>query len=134
MKRTTQCVLIPTTVILMVLGLGLRDSLACTSIMVGKDASTDGSVMTSHTCDSHRTGSTIEVVPRATHAPGSERQLDKRNKDNDGPMERYGREPTGAIPQLAETFAYLAPEYAAMNEHQLAIGESTFGGREELVS
>ena len=43
----------------------------CTSIMVGRLASTDGSVMTSHTCDSHRTGSEIVVVPHAKHAPGS---------------------------------------------------------------
>ena len=47
-------------------------------------------------------------------------------------MPRYGRQPTGKIPQVAETFGYLAPAYAAMNERQLAIGESTFGGREEL--
>ena len=49
-------------------------------------------------------------------------------------MERYGRQPTGTIPQVAETFGYLAPAYAVINERQLAIGESTFGGREELKS
>ena len=49
-------------------------------------------------------------------------------------MPRYGRTPTGTIPQVGETFGYLAPAYACMNERQLAIGESTFEGREELVS
>ncbi len=49
-------------------------------------------------------------------------------------MPRYGRTPTGKIPQAAETFAYLAPAYACMNQRQLAIGESTFEGREELLS
>jgi dipeptidase len=49
-------------------------------------------------------------------------------------MERYGRATTGVIDQIAETLGYLNPAYAAMNERQLAIGESTFGGREELVS
>jgi dipeptidase len=107
---------------------------ACTSIMVGKRASTDGSVMTSHTCDSHRTGSAIQIVPAAQHKPGAERLLTKRTDDDSGPMERYGRETTGRIAQTPETYGYLAPAYAAMNERQLAIGESTFGGREELQS
>jgi dipeptidase len=107
---------------------------ACTSIMVGRKASTDGSVMTSHTCDSHRTGSHIVVVPAATHKAGTEILLTKRSEDNSGPMERYGRQPTGRIPQVAKTWGYLSPAYACMNEKQLAIGESTFGGRDELIS
>ena len=111
-----------------------NDAQSCTSIMVGRKASVDGSVMTSHTCDSHRTGSDILVIPRAKHKPNSYRFLTKRRDDDSGPMERYGRAPTGKIPQVAETHAYLAPAYAAMNERQLAIGESTFGGREELES
>jgi len=102
--------------------------------MVGKKASTDGSVMTSHTCDSHHTGSEILVVPPATHKPNSWLMLTKRREDNDGPMPRYGRVPTGKIPQVAVTNGYLAPSYAAMNRRQLAIGESTFEGREELIS
>ena len=110
------------------------DGLPCTSIMVGRRASTDGSVMTSHTCDSHRTGSSIVVVPRAQHPPGSVVGLTKRCDDDSGPMPRYGRTPTGSIPQVAETYAYLAPAYACLNERQLAIGESTFEGREELAS
>jgi dipeptidase len=111
-----------------------RGAWACTSIVVGKQASTDGSVMTSHTCDSHRTGSAIVTVPRHKHKRHSQLLLTKRKDDDSGPMERYGREPTGEIPQVAETFGYLAPAYAAMNEFQVAIGESTFGGREELQS
>jgi dipeptidase len=107
---------------------------ACTSIMVGRKASTDGSVMTSHTCDSHRTGSHVVIVPSRTHPAGAKLLLTKRNMDDSGPMERYGRQPTGTIPQVAKTFGYLAPAYAVMNERQLAIGESTFGGREELKS
>ncbi len=112
----------------------VEPAFACTSIMVGKKASTDGSVMTSHTCDSHRTGSHILVVPRVKHEKGSEILLTRRSDDDSGPMQRYGRQPTGKIPQVAETWGYLAPAYACMNERQLAIGESTFGGREELVS
>ena len=107
---------------------------ACTSIMVSRAASTDGSVMTSHTCDSHRTSSDIHVRKRARHRAGARIQLTGRKKDDTGPMERYGREPTGKIPQTRVTHGYIAPAYAAMNEHQVAIGESTFGGRKELQS
>ena len=110
------------------------DASACTSIMVGKKASRDGAVITSHTCDSHRTASDIRVVARAKHAKGEELLLTKRKEDDSGPMERYGREPTGKIPQVAQTFHYLSPAYASMNEFQVAIGESTFEGREELRS
>jgi hypothetical protein len=49
-------------------------------------------------------------------------------------MERYGREVTGTLPQVEGTHGYLNPAYASMNEHQLAISESTFGGHEELSS
>ena len=107
---------------------------ACTSIMVGRQASTDGSVLTSHTCDSHRTGSRIVVVPRRDHAAGAELLLTRRTDDDSGPMPRYGRTATGPIPQVSSTWGYLAPAYAAMNEFQVAIGESTFGGRESLQS
>ncbi len=107
---------------------------ACTSIMVGKKASADGSVMTSHTCDSHRTGSDVAVVPPARHKKNAEVFLTKRKEDDTGPMTRNSRVPTGPIPQVEKTHGYLAPAYAVMNEQQLAIGESTFGGREELRS
>ncbi len=107
---------------------------ACTSIMVSSKASTDGSVMTSHTCDSHRTASDVHVRKRARHRAGSWLHLTGRKKDDTGPMQRYGRKPTGKIPQARKTHGYIAPAYAAMNEFQVAIGESTFGGRKELES
>jgi dipeptidase len=119
---------------MMLATLPVPDAAACTSIMVGKDASTDGSVITSHTCDSHRTGSSIVKVPAADHEPGATIQLTKRSEDDSGAMPRYGRVPTGVLPQVEHTHGYLNPAYAAMNEHQVAIGESTFGGREELQS
>ena len=107
---------------------------ACTSIMVGKKASTDGSVMTSHTCDSHRTGSQIVVVPAQATQAGIRAAADQTQRRRQRPDAAIRPQPTGKIPQVAETYGYLAPAYAAMNERQLAIGESTFGGREELVS
>jgi dipeptidase len=110
------------------------DGRTCTSIMVGRKASVDGSVMTSHTCDSHRGGSNVVLTPHEKHKPGDEVLLSKRQDDNSGAMIRYGRKPTGSIPQVAETYAYFAAEYGFMNEHQLAIGESTFEGRKQMQS
>ena len=128
-RRLTVCVLACLTIACWAV-----DASSCTSITVGKKASTDGSVMTSHTCDSHRTGSNLEVVSAAEHAPSAEITLTKRTNDDTGLMERYGREVTGTIPQVERTNGYLNPAYASMNEHQVAISESTFGGRKELVS
>jgi dipeptidase len=121
-------------ILLLVLAAGMPQAFTCTSIMVGKEASTDGSVMTSHTCDSHRTSSAIVIVPHKNNGKGEELLLTRRSEDDSGPMERYGRVPTDKIPQVKETYGYLAPAYASMNEHQVAIGESTFGGHEELKS
>ena len=112
----------------------MPDARGCTSVLVAKKASRDGSVMTSHTCDSHRTASDVHKVPARKHAEGAEILMTKRAEDDTGPMERYGREEVGKLPQVPETFGYINPAYAAMNEHQVAIGESTFGGREELQS
>lgn len=107
---------------------------SCTTIMVGRKASSDGSVMTSHTCDG-RYSTRIEVIPAMKYDAGAERFLPKRRDDNTGPMPQFAWGPAGGkIPQVPETFGYLAPAYACMNEHQLAIGESTFVGRKELAS
>ena len=111
-----------------------QPAFACTMIMAGRLATTDGSVMTSHTCDGLRYTTRIDIVAAAKHDAG-ERFLPKRREDNSGPMPRYGWGPAGGkIPEARETFGYLAPAYACMNDHQLAIGESTFVGRKELMS
>ena len=102
--------------------------------MVGRKASIDGSVMTSHTCDSHDGSSAIVLVPARKHDRGEQVLLTKREEDATGPMKRCRRKPTGSIPQVAETFGYMAGEYAIMNDQQVAIGESTFEGRKELQS
>ena len=124
-------------IVLSIVALGIwfvPESVACTCISAGKNATADGSVLTSHTCDSHRTASDLQVIKRAKYGQGTKLMLTRRKEDNSGPMERYAREPTGEISQVEETFAYLAPAYAAMNEFQVGIGESTFGGRPELRS
>ena len=111
-------------------------NMECTSVTVGKKASKDGSVMTSHTDDSGRSRTNIKVEPAADHAPGEMMPLYKRVtcKPDTNPMPSYCYEYTGSIPQVPHTYQFLNTAYPCMNEHQLAIGESTFGGRGELRS
>jgi dipeptidase len=105
---------------------------SCTSIMAGRLATTDGSVITSHTCDGpYRTW--VEIFPHTRYEKGSlhevysgvlyphETSRDMRNIIK-----------TGEVPEAEETFAFLNTAYPCMNEKQLAIGETTIGGREEL--
>ncbi len=106
----------------------------CTTITVGKEASFDGSVMTSHTDDSHRTRSSMNIVPAKKHSAGAMVKMYKRSSTDTTIMPKYQHVEIGQIPQVAETFQYLNTAYPSMNEKQLAIGESTFGGRPELQS
>jgi len=106
----------------------------CTTIAVGKLASFDGSVMTSHTDDSHRTRSNLNVVPPMHHEDGEMVTLYKRENDDTQKMPSYKDVPTGMIPQIEDTYGYINTAYPCINTEQVAIGESTFGGREELKS
>ncbi len=106
----------------------------CTSITVGKDASFDGSVITSHTDDSHRTRSWIDIVPAKNHEKGDVVKMYKRVKNDSLAMPAYGHEEIGSIPQVKNTNGYINTAYPSLNDKQLGIGESTFGGREELQS
>ncbi len=105
----------------------------CTSLLVGRLASADGSTMTSHSCDSGTDRTWMTIVPHRRHPAGAKAKVyfdPKRAKGPDDP----DRIETGEIPQTAETYAYLNAAYPIMNEYQLAIGETTIGGRFELKS
>jgi dipeptidase len=106
---------------------------SCTSILVGRLASVDGSTMTSHSCDSGSDRTWMNIVPNRKHKPGETAKVYLEPKLTKGPDDPDRLE-TGEIPQVAETYAYLNAAYPIMNEHQLAIGETTIGGRRELVS
>lgn len=106
----------------------------CTTVTVGKLASYDGSVMTSHTDDSHRTRSWLDIVPAKDHKPGDMVTMYKREKDDSHKMPTYKHTPVGEIPQVDHTYGYINTAYPCINTEQLAIGESTFGGRDELQS
>ncbi len=105
----------------------------CTSILVGKLASVDGSTMTSHSCDSSTDRTWINIVPHKKHRSGDTAKLYFESKRTKGPDDP-DRLDIGEIPQVAETYAFINTAYPVMNEHQLAIGETTFGGKRELKS
>jgi dipeptidase len=106
----------------------------CTSITVGKMASIDESVLTSHTDDSHRTRSEMNIVPPIDHKEGTTISMYKRVAYDSLAMPTYKHIVIGEIPQIARTFGFVNTAYPCMNEKQLAMGESTFGGRDELQS
>jgi len=106
----------------------------CTTVTAGKKATTDGSVITSHTDDSHRTRSWMNIVGPETHPDGTMQTMFKRANCDTTAMPSYSHIPIGEIPQVKQTFGYINTAYPCMNEYQLAIGESTFGGRECLRS
>ena len=109
------------------------DGQSCTSIMVGRKASTDGSVMTSHTCDGrYRTWAQME--PAADHAPGTMHPVFRGTMHTSFRGDTTGVRLMGKIPEAAHTYAYLNTAYPCLNEKQLAIGETTFGGPDTLVN
>ncbi len=93
-------------------------ALACTNVMVTRGASSDGSTMISYLADSHQLYGALYFLPAADHAPGSMRLV--REWDTGKIL--------GEIPEVAHTYSVVGN----MNEHQLLIGESTWGGRPEL--
>jgi dipeptidase len=112
---------------------------ACTVIMVGKLASTDGSVMTTHTCDCGVCDWTFRYVPAADSPAGTMRKIYhidqfgswapeaglkwERAKDNLAGLE---------IPQPAHTYGYIHGDFGYMNDNQVAIGESTIGCQRKM--
>ena len=111
----------------------------CTVIIVGKNASVDGSVMSTHTCDCSFCDWTWRHVPAADHEPGSVRRIYHINQYVTWPpeqglkWEKVKENYAGLeIPQLSHTYAYHHGMFGYMNEHQLAIAESTIGCRDKM--
>lgn len=95
-----------------------QQSDACTNVLVSKGASKDGSVMVTYSADSHQLYGELYFKPAGVFAKGT--FLDIVEWDTGKFM--------GKIPQLVRTYQTVGN----MNEHQVSIVESTFGGREEL--
>ena len=102
--------------------------LSCTSIMVGKKASADGSVITSHTCDGmYRTWMTM--TPAHDYNDGETTAIYEGRMHTQTPQDSTKMYVRGRIPQVAHTYRYLDTAYPCLNEKQLAIGESTISGK-----
>lgn len=92
---------------------------ACTNFIVGKNASADGSVICSYNADDYGLFIGLCHYPAGTHAKGEMRRI------VDWDTQRY----IGDIPEAAETYNVIGN----INEYQVSIGETTYGGREEMV-
>lgn len=103
----------------------------CTSIMVGRLATGDGSVITSHTCDGiFRTW--MEISPHRKNPAGAKSKVFSGRMNTRFPEDEHGLRQTGEIPEVPESFSFFNTAYPAMNEHQLGMGETTVIGRIEL--
>ncbi|MBP3828975.1 MAG: C69 family dipeptidase [Bacteroidaceae bacterium] len=92
---------------------------ACTNLIVGKKASADGSVMITYSADAYGSYGYLHYYPAGHHAKGEMRALYDYETSN------Y----LGEIPEAEYTYNVIGQ----INEHQLSIMETTFGGREELA-
>lgn len=110
-----------------------EDGSGCTSIMVGRLATVDGSVITCHTCDGNYR-QWVNIVPRRKNPPEAKTKIYEGRLHTETPDDMKGVILKGEIPDVPETYAFLNTAYPAMNEYGLAIGETTIGGREELYN
>ena len=92
---------------------------ACSNLIVGKKASVDGSVMVSYNADDYGMFGHLCHYPAGTHPKGTMRQI----YDWDSGMYH------GEIEEAPVTYNVIGN----INEFQLSIGETTYGGREEMV-
>ncbi|SHF97804.1 Dipeptidase [Mariniphaga anaerophila] len=99
---------------LLALNVIVLPAFACTNLIVSKGASQDGSVMITYAADSHIRYGAAVFLPAADHQPGDVCEV--YHYENGKFM--------GAIPQVAHTYSVVH----FMNEFQVAVGESTFGG------
>ncbi len=97
----------------------IKPASACTNYLVTKSASTDGSTFISYAADSHIRYGELYFKPRAKWPAGSMVTI----------YDRGTNKPLGQITQFSETYQVIG----FMNEYQVAIGETTFGGIEELM-
>ena len=93
-------------------------AMACTNFIITKGASKDGSVMVSYAADSHTLYGELYYRPAADYPLGTLMDV----------VEWDSGKLLGQIPQVTHTYSVVGN----MNEHQLCIGETTYGGREEL--
>jgi len=111
----------------------------CTTVLVGKEASADGSVIACQTADCGICDFTWRYMPAADHPEGAVRKIYHISQIKTWPQEvggkwiKYKDDYTGLeIPQESHTYAYQYAVFGHMNEHQLAIVESTIGCQSKM--
>ncbi|MDR0522508.1 MAG: C69 family dipeptidase [Planctomycetaceae bacterium] len=112
---------------------------ACTNVLVTKGASADGSVMITYTADSAGSCPRLTIFPAAEYPADAVIDVPEL-KDKEGKIIRAA----GKIKQVAKTFQVIGTtegdsgsdtsgwKMGCINEHQVAMAETTFGGKEEL--
>ncbi|MCK4236450.1 MAG: C69 family dipeptidase [Candidatus Krumholzibacteria bacterium] len=98
--------------------LGSMPVAACTNFLITRGASVDGSTMITFSADSHTLYGELYYLPARDNIPGT--MVDIYEWDTGKHL--------GQIPQVPHTYSVVG----LMNEHQVAIGETTWGGRSEL--
>jgi dipeptidase len=112
--------LLPFTLLLLCLIFQGFESFSCTNLIVTRGASKDGSVMITYAADSHTRYGALFFYPGGKHPAGS--MLDVFHYENGKLL--------GRIPEAEQTYTVIG----FMNEHQVAIGEDTWGGPDSLTS
>ena len=115
MRRLSKAIIIT---LAAALGLSMTDSQACTNVLVTKGASADGSTMISYAADSHQLYGELYYAPARAWETGAMRDI---HEWDTGKF-------LGKIPHIPYTYQRVGN----MNEHQLIIAETTYGGRPEL--
>lgn len=103
---------------LLLWGITTSNADACTSFLIGKKASTDGSAFITYNQDDYGMFGRLNYLPASKHTAGTMRKI------IDGDTNHYH----GEIPEAPYTYAVMG----YINEHQVGITETTFGGRPEL--
>lgn len=98
----------------------MQVSLGCTNFLITKGATVDGSTMITYAADSHTLYGELYFQPARDNAPGTLRDI----------YEWDTGKFLGRIPELEHTYSVVGN----MNEFQVSIGETTYGGREELAT
>jgi len=94
-------------------------ALACTNYLISKGASADGSTIITYSADSHTLYGELNFIPAGEHIAGTWIDV------YEGDTGKY----LGKIRQVQRTYQVVG----LMNEYQVAVGETTFGGRQELL-
>jgi dipeptidase len=108
----------PTLILIILLASGISDVLACSNLILTKGATVDHSVMITYAADSHTRYGAIAYYPAADHKTGDLCEV----------FHYESGKPMGSIPEAAHTYSVTQ----FMNEYQVSIGETTWGGLSAL--